>query len=280
MAKKSEVAKRIKGLQSGKNQVDFAAALGVPQSRVSEWLAGKRPTAEMCVRLAKFAREVSRYPDHLWFLEQAGVTQDDILSAAHQIGGERSIPPKEGEVYRLPQYRMTETGIEPDGSLITFDREMLESESDTICLRVDYASDNAFNVPLGVHLLDRSMSGTRRLGLCFDQIAVVRYMPASDPVYEPGLHLGRVKVRWNSDARISAYLRPEQTADPIPLFLGFYDARGEIKEFAAASETERQARMAEILDRVGADFPLFDEFSIVGKHIGSFLLPRKREPAQ
>jgi transcriptional regulator with XRE-family HTH domain len=280
MPKKSEMAKRIGGLQGGRNQVDFAAALGVPQSRVSEWLAGKRPTAEMCVKLAKFSRELARYSDHLWFLEQAGVTEDDILSASRQITGERSAPPKEGEVYRLPQYRVTETGIEPDGSLITFDRGLLESESNTICLRVDGDSFSAINVPLGIHLLDRSMSGTRRLGPCIGQFALFRYMPASEHMYELGLHFGRVGVKWESETRISAFLRPEQGPDPIPLFLGSYDARKEMKGFAPASEAERQIHMGEIQDRVGADFPLLDGFSIVGKRIGSLLLPAKHEPAQ
>ena len=81
MAKKSDMVRRIKDLQGKMNQVEFARYLGVPQSRVSEYLAGKRPTAEMCVRLAKLAP----HPDNLWFLEQAGLKRDDILSAAAKI---------------------------------------------------------------------------------------------------------------------------------------------------------------------------------------------------
>ena len=222
---------------------------------------------------------LSRGPDHLWFLEQAGLTQDDIKSAADQISGERGAPPKEGEVYRISQYRVTEKGIEPDGSVITLDRGLLESESNTICLRVDGGSFDALGVPLGIHLLDRSISGTRRLGPCFGRVAMVQYLPASSALYPPGLYLGRVRVRWESETRMSAYLMPEPTTDPISLFLGFYDAREEMKGFAATSEAERQIRVGEIQDRVGEDFPLLDGFSIVGKRIGSFLLPQRHEPA-
>ena len=97
MAKKSEMVRRIKDLQGKMNQAEFARYLGVPQSRVSEYLAGKRPTAEMCVRLAKLAP----YPDNLWFLEQAGLKRDDILSVAGNIARDVFTPPQGTDLIRV-----------------------------------------------------------------------------------------------------------------------------------------------------------------------------------
>ena len=97
MASKTEMVKRIKSLQGQMNQVEFAHCLGVPQSRVSEWRAGKRPTAEMCVRLAKLAP----YPDNLWFLEQAGLKRDDILSLAGNIAKDVFTPPQGTDSIRV-----------------------------------------------------------------------------------------------------------------------------------------------------------------------------------
>ena len=100
MAKKSDMVRRIKDLQGKMNQVEFARYLGVPQSRVSEYLAGKRPTAEMCVRLAKLAP----YPDNLWFLEEAGLKRDDILSVAGNIASGQITSPTPGEIVLIAPF--------------------------------------------------------------------------------------------------------------------------------------------------------------------------------
>jgi len=97
MAQKAEMVKRIRSLQGQMNQVEFARYLGVPQSRVSEWGAGKRPTTEMCIRLAKLAP----HPDNLWFLEQAGLNRDDLLSVAGNIARDIFTPPKGVDLIRV-----------------------------------------------------------------------------------------------------------------------------------------------------------------------------------
>lgn len=148
MAKKTELVRRIQSLQGTMNQVDFAERLNVPQSRISDWYAGRRHTAEMYLRLAKIAP----YPENLWFLERVGLDKKTILGLGQQISDERIAPPAEVEGARVESVELVYEAdpsfpraravgkIRPVGKQVFLPPFAIRSLSSTVCLTVEDSS--------------------------------------------------------------------------------------------------------------------------------------------
>jgi transcriptional regulator with XRE-family HTH domain len=73
LARRSKSATRIKGLRGKLSQGEFAKRVGVPRSKISEYEGGKKPSIEMLLNLGNFAVKEKRFPDALFFFEEAGV---------------------------------------------------------------------------------------------------------------------------------------------------------------------------------------------------------------
>lgn len=271
MAPKSEMVRRIKNLQGEMNQVEFARYLGVPQSRVSEYRAGKRPTAEMCVRLAKLAK----YPDNLWFLEQAGLKRDDILSAADKIRGERNAPPVEGEVIRVPWYRETEQGRVETDCLMPLPNRPFGGGGQLICLQIDELSPDSIEVPLGIYVLDISVAGSRDLKACRNQDVLIRYSPETRATFPGGLYVGRICItdQGRSAIRMVATLEGRN-----PIWLGWHEEV--LGAEAQNNEDLRVKQWEETWERVGPNFPLAKEIYIVGRILWRFPLLQKEPDSE
>ena len=273
MAKKAEMVRRIKNLQGQMNQAAFARYLGVPQSRISEYLAGKRPTAEMCVRLAKLAP----YPDNLWFLEQAGLKRDDILSAATKIMEGRSAPPVEGEIVRVPRFRVTEHGREEAGPPIPLPTQCVPHPLATICLCLDEKSPRIGESPRGLILLDTSIEGTKWRDEFSGRVVMLDYMPRDVGPWPLGLYMGRIfrqgpltqlpRAIW-TDIMLEPLTKDATSRFGAWLPVGSYVESGEALAAAQGDKEKSEAVVNEFRQRALSNLHLSDGVRILGKVIG------------
>ncbi len=276
MAPKAEMVKRIKSLQGRMNQVEFARYLGVPQSRVSEWGAGKRPTAEMCVRLGKLAP----YPDNLWFLDQAGLKQDDILSVARHIMKERNAPAAPGEIVRIPRFRQTLEGREPAGPPVALSAQFIRHPLATICLLVDDKSTGIVSAPHGATFLDTSFEGAYDLSALWDRVVMIDYRlgdPSRVSEYgarEHGLYVGRMRLMPPNWAQyqpgVSRFLGMSELLLKEPIGSGSminYLHVGTYKVSVPESELSAENK-EQIESRASGELRLFTGVRVLGKVIG------------
>jgi len=279
MERDKEAGDRIRALRlrgGETRQVDFAKSFGVTQSMISAWEAGRdTPSAAAWLKLVTLARTAE---DKTFFLRRAGLKEEDILSVADKIRGDRSSPPVPGESYKVPVYRETEQGIRPDGSLITVAAMLAPDQRHTICLYIDEHSFGIPEAPTGVYFLDDSMSTTRDIAACLNNFAIVRYVADREPgAFVPGLHFGKVRVQWNESSRAPDTIRLFATLDPewgtqgIALPLGYYEDKEGMAGIRPGDIDRRELRRREVLERVSRDFPLDGHISIVGRVVGYFL---------
>ncbi len=149
MKRGSEIGERVKKLRTalGMNHEQFAKRLRVARPRISEWESGKGvPTAEAYVALG----DLARYPENLWFLEQAGINPGLISSIANEIVKGR-VP--------VPLAHKTPEGIEQTQIVVPLPERFIPNPDSTVCLVVDKKS----------------------AGLVFDEGDVVVLEPAAEP---------------------------------------------------------------------------------------------------
>jgi transcriptional regulator with XRE-family HTH domain len=161
-------------------QVEFGKRLGVSQGTVSAWERDDKdrlPSADMYFRLATFA---SRPEDQVFFLQEAGLSGEIILSAAEKIFADRIAPPSEGEIFRVPIVRRTAKGNEETGEFLPVPAYLLSGRASAIALAVheDFSRANRFKghrmLPPGdIIVLDTSGAGTQKAAPFLDQIVVI-----------------------------------------------------------------------------------------------------------
>ena len=270
MARISELRRQIEKLQGKAKQADFARILGVSQSRISDWYAGRRHTAEMYLRLAKLAP----YPDNLWFLEQAGMDEQAILSAAEGLLKERSAAPVEGEIFRAGRFSEIPQGGERAGPPIPLPKEFVPNPASTVCLVVDEHSRGQGMAPFGLYGLDTSVSGTVDIRAIRNEMIMIRFDPSRPQMFPAGLYAGTIRVHRQPvkagiriGVRLTLWPPPSNVEDDILQYffpLGVYrdqEAMSGIKpeDFGACEK-----RKDEIWERVGAKFPLAEGVNILG----------------
>lgn len=96
-------AKAVEELRNARreNKAQLARTLGVRPATISEWEAsgrGYRPSAETCLKLARLAAGPAA---RSWFLSQAGMDDQMVLSLAQTIKKDRRVEPGEVEAVRL-----------------------------------------------------------------------------------------------------------------------------------------------------------------------------------
>jgi transcriptional regulator with XRE-family HTH domain len=146
MAKKyKESAKRVVKLLAflGDTQAQFARRLSITQPMVSAWVgASDAPSPAFCIRLGKLAP----FPDNLWFWEQAGLSEQDIISAATHISEKWSRLPSDREIIGIPRMRFTGKRNEPVEPSIPLLGEFVFDRSRTIWIDVNESLAGPFSV--------------------------------------------------------------------------------------------------------------------------------------
>lgn len=121
--KYTETAKRIKALRKSleMNQVPFAEAVGVDQTRISQWEAGSGgPSAEAWLKLGALAAE-SDPKEALYFWEQTGIDPKEIISLVDMLvrSGHVDAGPLLPTVERIIKQRARDaTALERQGDVV------------------------------------------------------------------------------------------------------------------------------------------------------------------
>src|SRR5689334_17376237 len=95
-------AGRIRALRQAlrMSQQAFAERMQTFQTNVSKWESGEQiPSAETYLRLSELAVSPS---DSLWFMQQAGLSRQKLLSIAGALLKEQMAAPLAGEIIRVP----------------------------------------------------------------------------------------------------------------------------------------------------------------------------------
>lgn len=267
MARISKLKERIKKLQGKANQADFARILGVSQSRISDWYAGRRHTAEMYLRLAKLAP----YPDNLWFLGQAGMDEQEILSVAEALLKQRSAAPMEGEIFRAGRFGEISQRGEPVGPLVPLPKEFVPNPASTVCLVVDEHSRGQGMAPFGLYGLDTSVSGTVDIRAIRNEMIMIRFDPSRPQMFPSGLYAGTVRVHRQPvkagiriGARLTLWPPPSNLEDDILQHFFSLGVYRDQEAMSGVKPEELRRRVDEIWERVGEKFPLAEDVNILG----------------
>ncbi len=172
---KARFAKEITALMEARalTQVALAKLIVENPSRISEWLNGVRsPSSDALFRLAMEAEP----PKSLWFLEQAGITEEKLIAvASHVLRGREGLSTElaaEGDVVLVSRYRFTEKGKEQAGKPVPVASEFLPNPGSTICIQVDKTGDHVADSPTGLFLLDESERGVDPSPFWYEDIFV------------------------------------------------------------------------------------------------------------
>ena len=177
--------------------VQLAAAIGVSESRIYEYTAGKRqPTPEGWLALGKLALNYG-LPDPFFFWARAGVDRQSLESMANKIIEGRSGPLVKGEIIRVPRFRYTERGREEAGAPVPFAAEFVPDPANMICVIADEKSTALLDCPRGAILLDTSCEGTETLQALWNHVVLVERIPGKHivtTVRRPGIYAGRLHL--------------------------------------------------------------------------------------
>jgi transcriptional regulator with XRE-family HTH domain len=206
MKESANIGERIKSLREAEasTQEKFADLVGVSQATVSAWeLEDVRPSSESWLQLGNLAR----YPENLWFWQQAGIDPEKMLSAAGQILKEREAPPVADKILYFPcSIRTVQGGEEVRFSVPMLARHVPNPLS-TRCLVVDEKLPNSI-FPVGDALIVEEPLGDPQVARPFrNHIVLADLMPEhpGNPgmvrFWEKGLNIGRLRfkhetLRW------------------------------------------------------------------------------------
>jgi transcriptional regulator with XRE-family HTH domain len=106
MKQKGEtLGERIRRIRGKRHQAEFGKRLGVSQGAVSAWERNDKdrlPSADIYFRLATLA---SRPDDQAFFLQEAGLSREVIVSAANKLVKDRIVHPKEGDMVLVQPFQ-------------------------------------------------------------------------------------------------------------------------------------------------------------------------------
>lgn len=136
MRKQSEVRSRIKKLMAGlgiENQARFAKKLGFKPTTLNAWMTGTSlPSPDAFATLARNAQDVD---DVLFFLEQAGLTREAVISAAAKVS--EAWRPLMGKTVVIGRFHETAEGMQEDGAPVAISGSYVSNPLSTIWLVVD-----------------------------------------------------------------------------------------------------------------------------------------------
>jgi transcriptional regulator with XRE-family HTH domain len=192
MAKKnSEFINRLRGLlKVFRSNAELAKASGVSDSRIPEWIAGKRlPSPETLIRLGKIALEHG-VTDPFFFWALAGMDTRTLRQMAEQVLETRySVA---GETVPIPRFRYVGGRMEESGGPVLLSAEFVPNPVTTICLCVDDKSEGVADSPRGIILLDTSARGTEWREQFSGKVVLLEYWPKVVTAWPIGLYMGRL----------------------------------------------------------------------------------------
>lgn len=200
----AELLKRV-----GK-RVKLAAAVDQNESRISEWLGGRRaPTPGDWIRLGKLALELG-LAEPFFFWGQAGIDSQTLRAMTDEVvAGQYRLS---GETVPISRYRETLEGREEAGSPILLPGEFVPNPMSTVCLVVDHEATAVVHSPDAIFVVDESEKGTRDLRSLWNQVVFVTYAPDPDATApHAGIYMGRLGLavhnRPTPDRKFSASAR-------------------------------------------------------------------------
>jgi transcriptional regulator with XRE-family HTH domain len=176
MKESANVGERIKRLREAQapSQEKFADLVGVSQATVSAWeLEDVRPSSESWLRLGNLAR----YPENLWFWQQAGLDPEKMLSVAGQILKEGGAPAKPDEVFRVSRFRLTPEGREEAGPPLPIAADRVPNPGSAICLVLDEENARPAFSPGDTVALDTTDSDAKSLQSFWKQVILADFAP-------------------------------------------------------------------------------------------------------
>lgn len=274
--KRSQFKAHLQGLvDKVAKQSDLAKRLGVSESRIPEWMAGKRlPSPDTLIKLGRLALEY-RLPGPFFFWALAGVDAETLEKMADEIAeGRYKVV---GNTVPIPRFRETGHGREETGGPVPLPVEFVPNPRTTICLEVDEKSSGVVDGPKGLFILDTSVFGTSDVLAHQEQVVMV-YMPGLPIGGHPkGIYLGRIRLQqrqhmgrpdWAWVGAMLVSLTEHQSFGMSIIWLGSYEEPEIMRGVRWEEADERDRRLAELWRRVGSNFPLTQGVQILGRVIG------------
>jgi transcriptional regulator with XRE-family HTH domain len=278
-SKSGQIAEHVQALVTKfRTRAGLADAVGKSESRISEWLTGKRqPTPGDLIVLGKLAQE-RRLKEPLFFWESAGLDAQSIIDASDMVTVDRIRPAHErGDIIFSPRYRLTMQGSEPAGSGVPLPGEFVRDAAHTVCVVIDEKSTAVVDSPKGLLILDTSCKGTRELASILQRVVVLRLTHGDMLLHgeREGIYVGRLE---QFGGMISP-MRPDDARLEIGLFsltqtawaldgIAHYDESGALKGLPPGDTPERRKRLFEFEERAIPRIRTLDGIGILGEVIG------------
>ena len=256
-------------------RVELASALGVSESRISEYIAGKRkPLPETWLKLGKLALKHG-LPDPFYFWAQAG----------HDLGTFQSMGAKVfeaqyssmGEIVPIPRFRQTEQGREEAGPPLPLPTECIPNPRATICLSLSEKSTGVVDAPKGLFILDTSVESTESLRELWNRVLMIYFdRPEWAPRFPRGVYVGRLiemmpvqRGHQSEQVDVSAALL-SLTGNEVyeRMFIGSYEETDGLHGISPQDPEARRRRMSEIGERALSKLRLDKGIRILGRVIG------------
>ena len=249
----------------------------------------------MYFRLAALA---SRPDDQVFFLQEAGLSRETIVSAANELVKERIVRPKEGEMVIVTRVEEPQVEVQEPHPGIPFASALGAKPVLTRYFAVDeYSSGYGFENG-DILLLDISQVETPSLAPFWEQPILVEHTDAADFSRKEQL-IGRLFLRESRHEGVArplafydgmlqpwtnlhhevgemrgrstkSYRRGDRLKDSGPFVITYGD-EGVLQD----SETDIEAGFAALRKRAQAKIRLYPEWRILGRVIGWFRPPSK-----
>lgn len=254
--------------------VQLAAAIGVSESRIYEYMAGKRqPTPEGWLALGRLALEYGLL-DPFYFWARAGVDTQALRSMAAKV--QKKQYEIAGATVPVPRFRPTESGMEEAGTPVPLPTEFLPSPATTICISVDKRSPSVGNSPRGLILLDTSVEGDRWRDDLSGKVVMLDYRPRDIGPWPLGLYMGRIMRRPGAqlpraiwiDIIVETLSDSSLESPHVWMPVGVYVESAEALAAVSGDKEKSEAIVKEFQKRAASKLRLSEGVRILGKVIG------------
>ncbi len=173
MSGKPNLAGRFKKFRLSLDLVqrELARILHVSLGAVADWETRRNPIpGEVWLKLAHLAsdrREVAE------LIRLSGASEEQIMLTAEKIQEERTAPPIEGEIFRVPIVERAATGNKDTGRLFPVPAHLLPNPASTIALLVHECCANRTLAAGDIIVLDTSQANTQKAAPFLNQAVVV-----------------------------------------------------------------------------------------------------------
>jgi transcriptional regulator with XRE-family HTH domain len=289
--KNSEFINRLRTILGRMSGAELARRLGVSDSRIPEWNAGRRlPSPDTLIKLGKFALEL-KLDDPFFFWALAGVDTHTLrLMADETVKWEYGIA---GSTVPIRRFEETETGRVEVGPPVSLPAEFIPNPVETICVLVsgEPSAGQPLSIvreaPRGLFILDTSVEGTEDLRPLWGKVVMLHYTAEPHDLYYPGVYAGRLVLldepfihHTPELAGTSGLLATlTEKAGLEMMFLGAYREPEGMKGIPLEDKDRRIQRMHEIHERALLQFRLREGIRILGKVIGRLTGHLERMPS-